>query len=497
MEVTLYLLAPLIILLLLGQHIAFALLLSAFLGYYFLLGGPLPRTIGITSFNLTYNFVLTAIPLFILHGRDHPAHGVQREAVSRPLRWFQLLPGGLLHSNIAACGLFSAVSGSSVATAAAIGTVALPELEQRKYDGKLSTGSLAAGGTLGPLIPPEHRVHHLRGYHGDLDRPTVHGRVFPGLLLAGLFMAYIAMRVVMNPSLVPAEERVSWMQRLRGTIEIVPIVCLMVVVLGGIYAGVMTPTEAAAVGAFGALVMAAALPDPELPVLRDALIETARATAFIMFIIVGAMLLGVVLANLRIPGALADMVLAAPAHAPDGDVADLRHLLLHGNLLRRDLHDDHHPAGNFPVVVALGYNPVWFGVAFVIIMEVGLLTPPVGLNLYVIHGIAKHRPFSEVAIGSAPFFMAMLVALAIVHAVPALSLWAFPRCCWADAHRSHVRSKPRGGNGTAAREYVPQFSLGMVERRCIVASNVNARCRNLGSGVRSQSQAAIDRRRID
>ena len=423
MDVTLLLLAPLIILLLLGQHIAFALLLSAFLGYYFLLGGPLPRTIGITSFNLTYNFVLTAIPLFIFMGEIILRTGFSGRLYRGLSRWFQLLPGGLLHSNIAACGLFSAVSGSSVATAAAIGTVALPELEKRKYDGKLATGSLAAGGTLGPLIPPS--IAFI--IYGVITETSIvrlfMAGVFPGLLLAGLFMAYIGMRVVINPSLVPKDEPVSWSQRLRGTIEVVPIVCLMLIVLGGIYAGVMTPTEAAAVGAFGALLMAAAFRTLSWSVLRDALIETARSTAFIMFIIVGAMLLGVVLANLRIPGALADMVLAAPL------TPLMVMLLIYAIYFVMGIFFDGISMMIitlpviFPVVVALGYDPVWFGVAFVIIMEVGLLTPPVGLNLYVIHGIAKHRPFSEVAIGSAPFFVAMLVSLAIVHAIPALSLW--------------------------------------------------------------------------
>ena len=311
MEVVLYLLAPLIILLLLGQHIAFALLLSAFIGYYFLLGGPLPGTIGVTTFNLTYNFVLTAIPLFIFMGEIILRTGFSKQLYRGLSRWFQLLPGGLLHSNIGACGMFAAVSGSSVATAAAIGTVALPELEKRGYDRKLSAGSLAAGGTLGPLIPPS--IAFI--IYGVITETSIvrlfMAGVFPGLLLAGMFMAYIGLRVVLNRSLVPVEDPVSWRQRLLGTMEILPIACLMILVLGGIYAGVMTPTEAAAIGAFGALLMAAAFRMLDRHILWEALKETTRSTAFIMFIIVGAMLLGVVLANLRIPGALANMVLAA------------------------------------------------------------------------------------------------------------------------------------------------------------------------------------------
>jgi C4-dicarboxylate transporter, DctM subunit len=423
MDATLLLLTPLLVLLLLGQHIAFALLLSAFLGYYFLLGGPLPGTIGVTAFNLTYNFVLTAIPLFIFMGEIILRTGFSLKLYHGLARWFQLLPGGLLHSNIAACSVFSAVCGSSVATAAAIGTVALPELEKRGYDGRLSAGSLAAGGTLGPLIPPSIALI----IYGVITQTSIvrlfMAGVLPGLLLAALFMAYIGVRVAMDRSLAPAEEHVSWRERLLGLAEIVPVACLIVVVLGGIYAGIMTPTEAAAVGALGALILAAAFRTLSWAILWVALKETARSTAFIMFIIVGAMLLGVVLANLRVPSALAEGVRAAPL------TPLMVMLLIYAMYFFMGMFFDGISMMIitlpviFPVVVALGYDPVWFGVAFVIIMEVGLLTPPVGLNLYVIYGVSKHRPFSDVAIGSAPFFVVMLVALALVHAFPQLSLW--------------------------------------------------------------------------
>jgi C4-dicarboxylate transporter, DctM subunit len=423
MEVTFLLIAPLIVLMLLGQHIAFALLLSAFLGYYFLLGGPLPGTIGVTAFNLTYNFVLTAIPLFIFMGEIILRTGFSMQLYRGLAGWLQFLPGGLLHSNIAASGLFAAVCGSSVATAAAIGTVALPELERRGYDGKLSTGSLAAGGTLGPLIPPS--IAFI--IYGVITQTSIvrlfMAGVVPGLLLAGLFMLYIGLRVAMNRSLAPEEEHVSWPERLRGTADLVPIACLGIVVLGGIYAGIMTPTEAAAVGAMGALIMAAAFRTVSWPILWVALKETARSTAFIMFIIVGAMLLGVVLANLRVPSAIVDAVLATPL------TPLMVMLLIYTMYFFMGMFFDGISMMIitlpvvFPVVVAMGYDPVWFGVAFVIIMEVGLLTPPVGLNLYVIYGVSKQRSFAEVAIGSAPFFMVMLVALALVHAFPQLSLW--------------------------------------------------------------------------
>jgi tripartite ATP-independent transporter DctM subunit len=423
MDVVLYLLVPLILLLLLGQHIAFALLFTAFIGYYFLLGGPLVDTIALTTFNLTYNFVITAIPLFIFMGEVILRAGFSSKLYSGLARWFQLLPGGLLHANIGASAMFAAVCGSSVATCAAIGTVALPEMERRGYDRKLAVGSLAAGGVLGPLIPPS--IAFI--IYGVITETSIvrlfMAGVIPGLLLTGMFMIYIAARALHDRSLSPPETLVSWAERLKGTAELLPIMGLMLVVLGGIYAGLATPTEAAAIGAFGALALAAVTRRLTWEIVWLSLRETARATTFIMFIIVGAMLLGVVLANLRIPRALADAVLAMQLTPLSVMIAIYTMYFILGCFFDGISMMIITLPVIFPVVTALGYDPVWFGVAFVIIMEVGLLTPPVGLNLYVIHGLSKNRPFSEVAIGSAPFFMVMLVALAIIHAFPELSLW--------------------------------------------------------------------------
>ncbi|MDA0674929.1 MAG: TRAP transporter large permease subunit [Proteobacteria bacterium] len=423
MDAILYLLVPLLLLLLLGQHIAFALLFVAFIGYYVLLGGFLPDTIAMTTFNLTYNFVITAIPLFIFMGEIILRSGFSGQLYRGLSRWLQLLPGGLLHSNIGASAMFAAVCGSSVATAAAIGTVALPEMEKRGYDPKIAAGSLAAGGVLGPLIPPS--IAFI--IYGVITETSIvrlfMAGVFPGLLLTGMFMLYIAARAMLDRSLAPRDEHEPWRARLAGTRDILPIVGLMLLVLGGIYAGVMTPTEAAAIGASGALVMAAIARRLTWEIVWLSLKESTRATAFIMFIIVGAMLLGVVLANLRVPRALADMVLNAQLSPLMVMIAIYAMYFVMGCFFDGISMMIITLPVIFPVVTALGYDPVWFGVAFVIIMEVGLLTPPVGLNLYVIHGISKHRPFSEVAIGAAPFFVIMLVALAIIHAYPALSLW--------------------------------------------------------------------------
>ena len=423
MEALLILVVPLVLLLLLGQHIAFAMLVTAFLGYYVLIGCALPQTIGGTSFNLTYSFVITAIPLFIFMGEIILRAGLSGKLYAGLSRWLQLLPGGLLHSNIGASAMFAAVCGSSVATCAAIGTVALPEMEKRGYDRKMAAGSLAAGGVLGPLIPPS--IAFI--IYGVITETSIvrlfMAGVFPGLLLAGMFMIYIAARVAFDRSLVPEEPPISWRERLVGTLDLLPITVLMLIVLGSIYAGWATPPEAAAIGAFGAMAMAAAFRRLTWNIVWLSLQEATRATAFIMFIIVGAMLVGVVLANLRIPRALADMVLQSQLSPLMVMILIYTMYFILGCFLDGISMMIITLPVVFPVVIALGYDAVWFGIAFTIIMEVGLLTPPVGLNLYVIHGLAKNRPFSEVVIGSAPFFVVMLVALAIIHAFPEISLW--------------------------------------------------------------------------
>lgn len=414
---------PLLILLATGVYIAVALGIVAFVGYFFLIGGGVPNTIGATAFNLTNNFVLTAIPLFIFMGEIILRAGFSSSLYKSISVWSQFVPGNLLHSNILACGVFSAISGSSIATAAAIGTIALPELDSRGYDRKLSSGSLAAGGTLGPLIPPSIALI----IYGSITETSI-GRLFmagiiPGVLLAVMFMTYIGFRVKRNARLAPPADRDSWKTRLYSSLHVLPIILLILVVLGGIYFGVTTPTEAAAIGASGALILALAYRRLSWQILRESLRESVRATGFIMFIVIGAMLLAVVLANLQVPKRLAEGLL----------VADLPPLLI---LLV--IFSMYFVVGMFfdalsmmlitlpvvfPIVIGIGYDPVWFGVALLLILEVGLLTPPLGLNLFVIHGIARDRPFSDVVKGSIPFFMIMLVLLAVITIWPNLVLW--------------------------------------------------------------------------
>ena len=422
---TMLLVVPLLALLFAGMYVAVALGVVSFIGFYLMLGGNMPVLIGDTTFNLTNNFVLSAVPLFIFMG-SLILHTCFSSGLYKGVSVFsRYVPGNLLHSNIIACTIFSACSGSSVATAAAIGTVALPEMESQGYERKITAGSLAAGGTLGPIIPPS------LGFiiYGAITETSV-GQLFfagaiPGLILSAMFMSNIVVRVVLDPSLVPSkkESAMPFVEKVKTVLQAWPIFGIMLTVLGGIYLGWTTPTEAAAIGCTATMVLAAVYRVLKWEGIKDALREAVHTASMLMFIVCSAMMLGVVLANLGIPKAIVAFVLGSNVDAT------MVLMLLFGMYFVLGMFFDGISIMIitlpvvYPVIVNIGYDPIWFGVALMILIEVGLLTPPVGLNLYVIHGISKQRPFSEVAIGAAPFFVVMLLGLIIITVWPELALW--------------------------------------------------------------------------
>jgi tripartite ATP-independent transporter DctM subunit len=319
--------------------------------------------------------------------------------------------GGLLQTNIFACAIFATISGSSVATAATVGYMAVPEMEKRGYDHAMTMGSLAAGGTLGIMIPPSTAMI----IYGVLVEQSI-GALFiagilPGILLALLFMAYIWVRIARRPELAPPFEPMPWRARLAKVTLMWPILLIMSVVLVGIYAGIVTPAESAAVGACIALLLAAAFRRLSWPVLWSSLLDTVRSTSMLLFIMIGASIVSGTLGLLRIPDQLTSWVVGL-------DLPPLL-ILLAIYLLYLFL-------GCFIDTVSilrLGYDPIWFGVALVMLVEMAMITPPVGLNLFTIHGIRPERPLSEVVRGSMPFLIMMFVGLAIITAFPAIATW--------------------------------------------------------------------------
>jgi len=327
----------------------------------------------------------------------------------------------LLHSNIGSCAIFAAISGSSPATAATVGTVAIPALEKRGYDTRLALGSLAAGGTLGILIPPSVNLI-IYGYMAETSVARLFaGGIIPGIMLSGMFMLYIAIRVLKNHSLAP-KEAFSAKGLLSSALDLWPFVVIMGTVLGGIFGGVFTPTEAAAIGAMLAIVISLVQKKLTWRVFRDSVYATVEITAMVLIIAVGASIVSSFLARVGMPRELAELVVSSGLSKwmivsfvfllyiflgcfMDGISAMLMTL-----------------AAVLPIITGLGFDVLWFGVVLVLFTEVGLLTPPVGVNVFVIQAISG-KPIGDVFKGSVPFFLIMIAALIIVTAFPDIILW--------------------------------------------------------------------------
>lgn len=420
----LVLLALLVGLLLAGLWIAFSLGLAGVLVLLIVNGVQGLAPMASISWNTAESFVLTSVPLFIFMGEIILRSGVSDTFYRSVAVWMRGLPGGLLHSNIMACAIFAAVSGSSVATAAAIGTVAIPEMEKRGYERKILFGSLAAGGTLGILIPPSiPMIIYAAMVEQSLERLFIAG-VIPGILLAAIFMLYILARVVVQPELAPARERGAGVrERLRSLAGLAPMASLVLLVLGSIWFGYATPTEAAAVGASAALVLSALAGRLRWTTLRETLESTVRTTCMVLFIIVGAQILSYALVKTGVSRALTEAVVAlglskwvlfailVVLYIFLGCVIDgISMMVLTLPVI-------------YPIVLAAGFNPIWFGVILVILIELGQITPPVGLTMFVIHALSGGRPISEIVWGSLPFGVLMLLEIALLSLFPAVVTW--------------------------------------------------------------------------
>lgn len=379
---------------------------------------------GLVSFNFANSFVLTAAPMFVLMGEVLLESGLSEQLYGGISGWVARIPGGLLHSNIVACAIFAAVCGSSPVTAATIGTVAIPALEKRNYDMRMVLGSLAAGGTLGILIPPSLIMILYGAFCEESIGQLFIGGVVPGVILSLMYMIYIAIMSSLRPNLAPKEKKYTWKTRLSGTVGLLPVAILIFIVMGGIYSGLTTPTESASIGACAAIIIGVVTRRLTFQAFRRSLVNTIRTTCMILLIAVGAQLLGYSLSILRIPLTLAEWInsLQLPPLVVLICVYILYYILgcfLDGIAMILITLPIVYPL----VVKTLGLDGIWFGVVLVVLVEVGAITPPVGLNLFVIKGIAKHRPMREVIAGSAPYVLIMSCMIALMTAFPRIVLW--------------------------------------------------------------------------
>ncbi len=384
---------------------------------------PLHRALGDIVWQTGTDFLLVAIPMFVLLGEILLRAGVTQRMYEGIVKWLAWLPGGLMHSNVGSSALFAATSGSSVATAATVGTVALPQIRARGYNEPLFLGTIAAGGTLGILIPPSINLI-LYGLLTDTSVPELYLAGFlPGLLLALLFMLVVIVACLMKPHWGGEKIRTSWIERLAALPALIPPIGIFLVVVGSIYAGLATPTEAASLGVVAALALAAANRKLTLEMLRHAVEGTMRTTAMIMLIILAAVFLNFVLSVIGLTRALTDFITGLGLTPLQTMLLIIALLVILGCFMETlSMLLTTAPLVT-PIVVALGYDPVWFGILLMVLLETALITPPIGINLYVVQGIRPAGRLNDVMVGALPFVLAMFAMVALLLIFPQTALW--------------------------------------------------------------------------
>jgi tripartite ATP-independent transporter DctM subunit len=406
-----------------GVWVGFALFMVGFAGLT--LFGSLPAGYNMASsvWATVGKWEYVALPMFILMGEILYRSGISEKLFRALVPWLYRLPGGLLLMNIISCTLFAAVSGSSAATTATVGRITLAELDKLGYDRRIAMGSLAGAGTLGFLIPPSL----IMIVYAILAEVSI-GKMFmagilPGLLLASVYAAYIIYRGIRNPEIAPRlKESYSWRERLAALKDLAPTFLLILLVLGSIYAGVATPTEAAALGVFGAALFAFLNRKMSARILFDCLVSAVKTNCMIMLIVMGAGFLSRVMGFLGIPAALTQAILGLQL-SPYllmlllGCVYILLGCLLDGfSIVLMTL-----PIA-LPMVTAAGFDPIWFGIYLILMVEVSQITPPVGFNLFVIQGLTD-EPVVRIARHALPFFFLMLLTTTILTLFPQIALF--------------------------------------------------------------------------
>lgn len=414
----------LLTLMMLGVPIAFSLGFVA-LGMGAILVGPrIFFLFGTLAYGKVNSFGLVAVPLFILMAEIIIISGAAKDAFAMLNKWIGALPAGLAIASQMGCTLFAAVCGASTATTAVVGGMCVPEMLKRGYDKKLATGSIAAGGALGVLIPPSI----LLIIYGIIAETSI-GQLFiagiiPGLILVGWRVAYFLVLAGFKPEVAPRVTGFTWAERFSSIWMILPLLGLAIFMFGSLYTGIATPSEVAGVGAFAALVICICYRKLDWEVLKESLKKTAKTTCFILWILVAASAFGYVLSYLQVPQKLVSWVASLEVN---------RYVVLVGiNLMLFVLGCVMDPAAIImvtvpifaPLVEALGFDLIWFGIMFVVNMELAEITPPLGLNLYVMKSVAPPEvSLNDIIRGALPFMILDVVGLAMIIIWPGLVLW--------------------------------------------------------------------------
>jgi len=406
-----------------GVWIGFSLFMVGFVGMTLFSSLPAGNNMASSVWATIEKWEYVALPLFILMGEILFRSGISEKLFKALVPWLYRLPGGLLLMNIFSCTLFAAVSGSSAATTATVGRITLAEFDKLGYDRSLAQGSLAGAGTLGFLIPPSL----IMIVYAILAEVSI-GKMFmagilPGLLLSGVYSSYIIYRGIRNPEIAPkSQDTYSWGERITALKDLAPTLILILMVLGSIYAGIATPTEAAALGVFGATMFAIINRRMTVRIMFECLVGAVKTNAMIMVIVMGAGYLSRVMGFLGIPMAITEaitqmnlspymlMILLGAVYIVLGCLLDGFSIVVMTLPIA------------LPMVTAAGFDPIWFGIYLILMVEVSQITPPVGFNLFVIQGLTG-EPIIRIARYAFPFFILMLLTTAILTLFPQIALW--------------------------------------------------------------------------
>jgi tripartite ATP-independent transporter DctM subunit len=412
----------LVVVFLLRMPVGFAMAFVGLVGFSLLVSPEAGLNIFARDMFQTFSsYSLTVIPMFVFMGCIASASGMSRRLYEASYSLLGRLRGGLAIATVAACAGFAAICGSTNATAAAMGKVSLPEMKRYHYDDSLATGCVAAAGTLGILIPPS-TIFIVYGIMTEqsIGKLFIAG-VFPGLILAGLFIITVSLVCWRNPSLAPAGTPTSWKEKIEGLAGVIETLVLFALVIIGLFLGWFSPTQAGGAGTAGALLIGLVRGQLSWQGFLSAVKDSLRITCMVMVIVAGAIVFGHFMAVAKIPLILADWVvsLPLPSMATMGVIIII--YIIGGCFMDSLAMITLTVPIFYPVVVALGFDPIWFGVIIVLVTEMGVITPPVGVNVYVIKGIAEDVPLETIFKGIFPFLAALIAMVAILMLFPQIA----------------------------------------------------------------------------
>lgn len=403
--------------------VGMSLIIVAIFSFEYFTSSPSLTILTNILWNSTHSSTMFALPLFVFMGEILFRSKISENLFKGLSPWVNFLPGGLIHINIVASALFAAVSGSSAATTATVGKITLPELFKRGFDRKLVIGSLAGAGTLGFLIPPSMMMLVYGIVSGVSIGKLFIAGILPGILLALLLIVYNMIRCIIDPSLSPkTDDKYTWDDRLKSIPQLAPVVTLIVMVLGSIYTGFATPTEAAAVGVLGALIFAFMTNSMDLNIFMEAMMGSIKTSTMIMLIVCGATYFSVAIGYLGIPAQLTAMIggLGLSKYVLIF-ILSIMYLFLGCLLDGFSMIVMSLPLA-LPLILAAGFDPLWFGIYLIIMIELAQITPPVGFNLFVINGLVEDDIFT-IAKSALPAFFIILVVVVLITAFPQIVLF--------------------------------------------------------------------------